>query len=573
MKKCIPVIRHWVRFCVSEHDTCKQLTTSVAKRGLPKRLIHLGDGSNLRVQVIAGKSHDVPYTALSYQWGQGFTCKLEKASLPAYSAEIPWKALPQTYQDAITLTRALGLCYIWIDSLCILQDDEDDFQLESAKMADIYKLAHLVISADCAPDTQAGFLNRENATKLLPSQEKSIDVSVKHHSYGAMELRAWQQTVTNFEDHDDQESLELSGVSGPYHGYELYSDEPICSRAWCFQEYLSATRLIHFTSKEMIWECNQATFCECGYDFFAATRVELYNAVATETQTESSGLNQAAGIVAAAKRPRIAWFKKRAFHTNATARKTKAQLTSVWDHMIEEYSGRQLTCSKDRLLAISGIASYFEQEDCGGYFAGHWRATLPESLGWYIDHSHLQNSTGVQDYTAPSWSWASIQGPAKFEDSWHKLYQAHVSRVTCCVVGSNPYGRVSAGAITLAAAVVEGKLMDLGHPVTRDYSNYPQMPCCSYALVIKEWTNLRMYEVVWIPDTHKFEHENQSVLCVIIAGTGLEGPTSTRDWCRAVVVVPSDSHRNCFERIGFAKITASKWHRSIEARRREITIV
>ncbi|KAK5059614.1 hypothetical protein LTR69_006203 [Exophiala sideris] len=167
--------------------------------GIPSRLIDIGNGTDSGIKVISGALRDISYTALSYRWGQGPTCKLEKAFLRAFSIQVAWSALPRTYQEAITLTRGLGLRYIWIDSLCIIQDDENDFQLESTKTADIYKFAHLVISADCASDTQAGFLNRENASKLLPSRNRPVDVTVQHHSLGVSKLRAWQEDAEDFE--------------------------------------------------------------------------------------------------------------------------------------------------------------------------------------------------------------------------------------------------------------------------------------------------------------------------------------------------------------------------------------
>lgn len=67
-------------------------------------------------------------------------------------AYIPWDKLPSTFQDAITVTRRLGIAYIWIDSLCIVQDDAQDWEREAAKMALIFESAYLTIAATAAPN-------------------------------------------------------------------------------------------------------------------------------------------------------------------------------------------------------------------------------------------------------------------------------------------------------------------------------------------------------------------------------------------------------------------------------------
>ncbi|KIV78473.1 hypothetical protein PV11_10188 [Exophiala sideris] len=566
LEKCIPMIRHWLSFCVANHDVCKNLEMSAKNNGIPSRLIDIGDSTNSRIRVISGALRDIQYTALSYKWGQGLTCKLEKASLLAFSSHIAWSALPRTYQEAIALTWALGLRYIWIDSLCIIQDDENDFQLESTKMADIYKFARLVISADCASDTQAGFLNRENASKLLPCRNRPVDLTVEHHSLGALKLRAWQEDAEDFtvcESFKYDEPVEFRGITESQgqrqqHGFELYSDEPISSRAWCFQEYLSATRLIHFTSKEMIWECNEAHFCECGYQLFTADTVSMTGNMGNETQKDSSPTISPvpAVSVAADRHVTFAWNKKVDFHVQASETKTRQQFAVFWGSVIQEYSGRQLTYPMDRLPAISGIARYLEHGDFGGYFAGHWQATLPETLAWYIDQSDLPRSTVPKTTMAPSWSWATTENQVWFEYN-HNRCHATLIKVTSCVVGNNPYGRVSAGTINLLAPVVNGELI------------------CER--LVLEWTEEERYSVSWYPDVGKHEEKIRPVLCVIISGDN--------NWCRGVVVVPSTSSRDCFERIGYAQMQSawydtrgtrsvdSGWYETRGARRREITIV
>ena len=78
------------------------------------------------------------YTTLSHCWGKKHIVTTTKATLEQRKLEVPWLLLSRTFQDAITITRELGIRYIWIDSLCIIQDDKEDWERVSAKMAEIY---------------------------------------------------------------------------------------------------------------------------------------------------------------------------------------------------------------------------------------------------------------------------------------------------------------------------------------------------------------------------------------------------------------------------------------------------
>lgn len=118
---------------------------------------------------------------------------------------IPWFELPKTFQEAIALTRKLGVRYLWIDSLCIIQDDHHGWEVESAKMATIYSLSYLTIAATHAADSQQGcfstrwtvandlldlprFTSREIEIPLQKSNKgQKFQVLVRHSTYQAHE--------------------------------------------------------------------------------------------------------------------------------------------------------------------------------------------------------------------------------------------------------------------------------------------------------------------------------------------------------------------------------------------------
>jgi hypothetical protein len=143
------------------------------------------------------------------------------------------------------ISRLLGLQYLWIDSLCIVQDDAVDWQVESSKMAVIYENSYITIAANNTIGTLIGETgkrrNRCEQLELKRSGESTLAMSVR-----------------------EPISHELF-FAGSLEGVSVGStDYPLFERAWCFQERLLATRLLHFIDEEMVFECKTYCDCECG---------------------------------------------------------------------------------------------------------------------------------------------------------------------------------------------------------------------------------------------------------------------------------------------------------------------
>jgi hypothetical protein len=128
-----------------------------AKSTLPTRVVYVGDGSR-EPYLYETSREDALYTALSHCWGgkKNIHLTTKTADLEIRGESIPISTLPKTFADAVLLTRKLGIKYIWIDSLCIIQDDAEDWVRESARMAEVYQNAALTISADGAADGSQG---------------------------------------------------------------------------------------------------------------------------------------------------------------------------------------------------------------------------------------------------------------------------------------------------------------------------------------------------------------------------------------------------------------------------------
>jgi hypothetical protein len=139
----------WLRQCLENHQECRVAPTA-GRSSFPGRLLHVDQcGQKPRVQLRETESMSsmVPYFVLSHCWGGANVLKLTQSSLPSMLNSVSFSSLPKTFQDAIYTTLELGYSYLWIDSLCIIQDSTLDWAAQSAIMGDIYYNAILCIAA------------------------------------------------------------------------------------------------------------------------------------------------------------------------------------------------------------------------------------------------------------------------------------------------------------------------------------------------------------------------------------------------------------------------------------------
>jgi hypothetical protein len=177
------------------------------------------------------------YTTLSHCWGSLEIFKLKKSNIDSLHDGFPYERLPKTFQDAMKVTQSLGFKHIWIDSLCIVQDDVEDWRRESSLMRDVYGNATLNIAATYAKDGSEG-LFVERGTRRLK--------------------RRYIRTP-------NKRLLEIH----PSHFYEKFiASAPLSSRAWTFQERYLAHRTLHFSADELFWECRERMASETFPDGF-----------------------------------------------------------------------------------------------------------------------------------------------------------------------------------------------------------------------------------------------------------------------------------------------------------------
>jgi Heterokaryon incompatibility protein (HET) len=225
-------VHDWIQRCVSSHKDCRRPLSSK----LPKRVVDVGTKENgWKIKVYKSQGKEGQYLCLSHCWGHAQPLKSTKDTLAKLMENIEWHEIPRTFQQAIYVTRQLGFRYLWIDSLCILQGDQDDWEEQSALMADIYGDAVLVIAATISQSSQFGFLAAVDEDTL---KTFDIDAILSDGSKTTVHVRR---------------SL--------CHGHDWVF--PLEERGWTFQEELLASRVLYFYHDEIAFQCESDAWCCC----------------------------------------------------------------------------------------------------------------------------------------------------------------------------------------------------------------------------------------------------------------------------------------------------------------------
>lgn len=200
---------------------------------LPTRLIDVGDNDTKPIRLMENvQGSRGKYLALSHRWGdlrkeQRF-CTYN-ANIDRLKEVIDVDELPQNFQDAVRVTRALDIQYLWIDSICIIQDSQVDWESESKKMEDVFSNAYCTIAASSAESSLAGFLGPRAPRDSVSIQTPS----------GPLYLAEF---IDDFGSHVENSILS--------------------SRGWVLQERALSRRTIYFTKTQIYWECGRGVFCE-----------------------------------------------------------------------------------------------------------------------------------------------------------------------------------------------------------------------------------------------------------------------------------------------------------------------
>ena len=360
--------RKWIKTCTEHHDHCSQRIAAESFH-----FARILDVDSMCIREVIEIPPGSLYTTLSHCWGGLDLPSLKTDKYEQMKRQIDPTKLPKTFTHAIECTRALGIKLLWIDSLCIVQDSEDDWNREAAHMGGIYAGSYCNIAATSALNGRGG-LYRDRY--LASASRFTIGIS-----------RPLTEPGTDNIDGTSNEVLRIP--EGLYEAVNeelwenLVSKSPLGGRAWFTQERLLAPRVLHFSWQQILWECQDLRACE----------------------SHPEGLHK--------KAQGLADIKKYSPFSDKLVQPESCSVTllETWMNVIELYSGGRLTRSTDKAAAIAGVATVLSMRTGVQYYAGIFDVFLPCQLTWMM----LQPPLAVPEARAPSWSWMSVDSSVVFK--------------------------------------------------------------------------------------------------------------------------------------------------------------
>jgi len=396
------IITTWLRDCQQSHPRCKlswsgSQLISTGESKLPTRCIEVHPGG-FRLQETAGQRGS--YIALSHRWTTDTEIsRTTTTNLGTRLQELP-EILPYVFLDTFYLARRLGVRYVWVDSLCIIQegDDGEDWRREAVRMSDYYQGALMTVVASSASPEHGLFPPKITPTPRLArlpyrnragQREGFFYVS----SYNLDMDQQYQQQVQRSE---------------------------LLTRGWVFQEWLLSQRIVYFTPSGMFMECqSKAPQNERGEG------TELW-----QDEIPSADPTNPGSIPPSREKQQS---QKMSYALITTAAEGYSNL---WFDIAEAYSTLALTKAEDRVIALAGVAKEFRgaleavkpnprqsgpsseaiQKQGLAYLSGIWLRDIHHSLLWQQNPpftKHCNPPARVSGF--PTWSWTSVPCPVTWE--------------------------------------------------------------------------------------------------------------------------------------------------------------
>ncbi|KAF5659051.1 heterokaryon incompatibility protein [Fusarium circinatum] len=337
---------------------CRRLQSS--PKFAPSWLIDIGSGDTWKLCLYPQDITDPPeYMTLSYRWAKTPSIQLLRSNFEVFRKGAPTSQLPQTFREAITVAHRFSIRYLWIDSLCIIQDSPEDWARESLQMHLVYANSACTISATASGGPDEGLFRSRTAQETLVGH---IKVSFTDGKPRRFDVR-------------DQ------------HHMQRLTQGPLSDRGWVFQERILSPRVLHFAKTQAVWECFEMNKSE----MFPRWSPRPADAVYTPDLKAIDAFFDDG-------HRRTAWSKEE-------NKKMTVDVYQQWVNLVKTYSKCSLTCPDDRLMAMAGIAEMFKKNSGDEYLAGLWRSRIVEGLNWVVlePGPRPQNPERV-----PSWSWAAV---------------------------------------------------------------------------------------------------------------------------------------------------------------------
>lgn len=476
------IAKMWLENCDRSHN-CNMFSTESTFdcEWYPKRLIDVENAAFPRLfETQSERPQNSCYATLSHCWGSNpdFITLLTK-NLAEFCAGIAIEVLPKSFRDAIMICGYLGIRYLWIDSLCILQDSHSDWLLHAVEMSSVYQNCYLNLSFDFAANPGQGAFTCRNTDVL---QDCCAFSAIPGNPYLASSAR----TDSSSSDNDSTGNLSDGTSDAPYEGARsdksgpgqtgsleedsakdtsdimrcfIFAPEldytsttwdlPLSRRGWVVQERLLSPRVLHFTNDRIRWECENEGSLHEGLPYGLPDTEESFDQNFQEV---------------------FSCFSERYSHWS------QENHFQNWQNIVRMYSKRLLTFpGKDKLVALAAIAQRFGAAFSNEYYAGHFRENMPLDLTWMVLRRDSDQDSSIKRH--PTWSWTSVDAEVT-NSSFSgpvRIPLVVVEGVSVDLDGpSYIYGPVKGGQLILRCLVVRCELGTSHGTSPEDLAYYPR---------------------------------------------------------------------------------------------------
>jgi hypothetical protein len=349
--------RQWIKNCRETHVKCNKGGSVTAI--YPSRLVHVGtESADPHLHEVDPNKPTPEYLTLSHCWGGQSPLTLRSASLADFKNRISFSALSRTFQEAMIAVRNLGYSYVWIDSLCIIQDSTEDWEHEAQIMGDIYRNSVLTIAATASKNGDEGCFRLRNTL--------------------------WERPCLLWE--DDQRGIFVDigedDVVKRYRGE--VNNGSLNTRAWVLQERVLSSRVIHYAATSVYWDCQEAHLSDSGRKLSDNREISALGGSKDEDLRLFGDVD---------------WSVEEYF-------------SERWRFNVERYCDMKLTVESDRFVAFTGIIKYVEDATGLHCISGLWKEHLVAHILWRVEDSSTAYRMATRQQ--PSWSWASVAGPIRY---------------------------------------------------------------------------------------------------------------------------------------------------------------
>jgi succinate dehydrogenase flavin-adding protein (antitoxin of CptAB toxin-antitoxin module) len=374
----ISTVVEFIDECRLTHPNCWMQIHS--QRVLPSRFIDVGsENRGIEPRLVSSRQIGMveKYTTLSHCWGpnpENMPLRTLRATERAHKVSIPMASLPKTFRDAISVTRALDIQYIWIDSLCIVQDDSQDWEQEAAKMASIYEGSYLTIAAVDSPNSDGGLY----LDSITPPA---------HFTFTAQSPRGTSDGSNNKESTAHvRELIQPGSNEDKIHLHNA----PLYQRGWVFQELMLSPRSLHFRKHQLYWRCRRGLRSEDGM-LDESKQNNLFQSIFTRSDGSLDDFS------------------------------SLKPSTETWWSWVNNYTTRHLTRAEDRTAAMTGMIRYYERLTDDVPILGLWEKSFVCDLHWMV-HSKSKGDKHAP-LTGPSWSWLSHPKKGIFNQKYRDWFE------------------------------------------------------------------------------------------------------------------------------------------------------